>query len=238
MLKDIKLPQYLYRYEPCERVRIDCLVHGELWVSKPFHFDDELDCNLRINSPLTYSQTMRIYHDLINKQPTNISPTGLLREPPTLATVNGIQNYANNLFEYYKRRARTVYGILCLSEDPNNPRLWHEYVKDNGYCVEFNTSLYPFNIAKKVDYFPEDEKPTYTLDSILRVEVNVIERLVTSKSDKWSYQNEWRVIVGIGDTKIPCDHNSVEKIYVAKDINQEIKERIENSFGKAEVIAV
>ncbi len=232
----MSIPQYLYRYEPCEERRVNCLLHGELWLSKAIHFDDELDCNIRVDTRVDYLQTIAIYHDLISGRTPSQNWDVLARSFPTFSTVDGIRRNADRIIEHYKNRFRTIHGIYCLSEDSNNPKLWNEYSKGNGYCVEFNTTFEPFNSAYKVKYF--SDPPMFTLDSILRHEIDLITEMVTSKSDKWAYQNEWRIFRVTGDTTIPFDHSAINRIYLSKSFSPDFKKRLEAAFGKTKVTII
>lgn len=140
------------------------------------------------------------------------------------------------IFDASKKRARTEYGVFCLAEVPNNPKLWKYYAKDTGYCIEFDTSFYPFSLAKEVNYF--NEIRTFSLISILNEEINVINEMVTSKLSSWSYQNEWRIIMEGGDRSMGYDFGSINKIHLSKNIQPEYKEKIEGFIGKSKIIIV
>jgi hypothetical protein len=89
-------------------------------------------------------------------------------------------------------------GILCLSEEPNNRKLWEIYADDgHGVCLMLQSldifpaastgPIYgPFDVKYsdeiKEPYDPRRDALSQTDDHLLR------------KKNKWAYQKEWRFI--------------------------------------------
>jgi hypothetical protein len=89
-------------------------------------------------------------------------------------------------------------GILCLSEEPYNRELWKRYAGDGkGVCLMLEsleifpaTSGGPIYGPFEVRYSDVDKKPyDPRLDRVAQADDTLLR-----KSEKWSYQKEWRFI--------------------------------------------
>lgn len=95
--------------------------------------------------------------------------------------------------------------ILCLTESPSHIAMWYHYAdKYAGIVLEFRCreqSDSPWFLARRVTY-PEGKPAIYTaegLAELLSLSVGVsVKRLLDvsaySKSQDWSYENEWRIL--------------------------------------------
>lgn len=223
----MKPPKFLYRYEPPEVNRLEYLERRWLWFSRPRHFDDLLDCNIRVDEPVSNKSAEAVYSLISKSQPDKKrwDEYYLVSGTPTASTTQKIQEASNFVFDFWRGRAKNVYGILCLSEQPDVPLLWSKYAQNHtGFCLEFNTSYWPFEKALKVEYYKE--VPTFPLDSILRGEQNVIETIITTKSECWTCQREWRIALPKGDTPYGYDINALTAVYLGINVNPQVKERI------------
>lgn len=78
------------------------------------------------------------------------------------------------------------YRVFCLTEDPLSTLMWSHYARNHsGICIEFNAGVFPFSLAKPVQY--SKFYPTYRLDMTGAAEL-------LTKSDHWAYEREWRVV--------------------------------------------
>ena len=111
----MSIPRYLYRYEPCEKIRIDSFLHGSLWLSKPCHFDDELDCNIRVDRQVTYLEVLKLRDYFLEGGLLFVRRNDLLRSIPTFATVEEIQKSANLIFDAYKTHSEDRIWNLMFS---------------------------------------------------------------------------------------------------------------------------
>ena len=136
--------------------------------------------------------------------------------------------------------AKDSIGICSLSLDGNNPKMWKEYAstddKCDGYCIEYDFADYDYkDILYPVIYVSEDQRNTDILKSVIALFTNdwvgklsdgkiptctnqCIDLLRTKDRERWSYQNEWRII-GKANTKLPAPR--IRTIYVGKDVSEE-----------------
>ena len=140
------------------------------------------------------------------------------------------------LLERFKRRATlsSIFGVggrrtsmaycACLSNQmylycgQSMPKA------TRASALGFDTSYWPFEKALRVEYYKE--MPTLPLDSILRGEQEVIKTIITTKSESWAYQQEWRIALPEGDKQSGYDINALTAVHLGIKVNPQVKERI------------
>lgn len=119
----------------------------------------------------------------------------------------------DGLWESVKKKIGEL-GVFCLSEAPDNPLLWAHYADEHrGFCIEFERS--ELNILGNDKHtFPVRYSKTYPNISMSNLFVTTsseqkvsdeetldqtyIGSVLLTKSEHWSYENEWRMI-GVGN---------------------------------------
>ncbi len=113
-----------------------------------------------------------------------------------------------------KEKLNSLFGILCLTEKPDNILMWAHYATcHNGFVIGFDIThpYFNFNIEtqnqinklKKVSYSikrpeiiffdpNEDEQSQLT---------NIANNFFFTKSDHWHYEKEWRMIRKLEDAE-------------------------------------
>ena len=167
----------------------------------------------------------------------------------TVAAVNCLAQIPDLLFgEENKKRmkalfdgavnARETIGLCSLSERPDNEHMWKEYAaNDSGYCVEYDfgndyqlsfmTLPVVYNDIRNnniVDVLIHMLLPEY----IKVVSHNRISpdrssylRLFLTKEERWSIEEEWRVI-GEADTR--AFGPKIKRVFVGKNASKKNKE--------------
>lgn len=135
-------------------------------------------------------------------------------------------------------------GITCFSETPNNMLMWSHYAnKHTGICVEYDfsrifssapdTLLLPVTYTKKRPLFPIDQvvlgpngKPVENQKYSPDMFADFL-KVLTVKSDIWSYEHEWRHIISAKTeqsrlVKLPI----ISKIIMGINISPENREKV------------
>lgn len=82
------------------------------------------------------------------------------------------------------------YRVYCLTPRDDNLLMWSHYAKDHtGVCLQFDVRTEPFIGACKVVY-----QPTLPVNTLLEHENDTMIKTLLTKSDVWSYEQEYRVI--------------------------------------------
>lgn len=93
-------------------------------------------------------------------------------------------------------------GVLCLTEDKNNIRMWGVYADSHkGFVLEFcadnsffnsrKTNQDEFRFLRKIDYV--EDRPSLNIFGADGV------KYFLTKSKDWSYEKEWRMLMPLND---------------------------------------
>jgi Protein of unknown function (DUF2971) len=164
---------------------------GTLYYPSRTQFNDPFDCI----APSLEGFSQRSLKELIERRGNEKSDLTLaerremvreLEENPREEISRRIQDLADDL------------GILSLSAARDNILMWSHYANSHqGFCLEFDTSIPPFDKALEVHY----KRDRYTYD-FSNVHANAKELLRTKYSD-WRYEKEWRIISDKGRETYP-----------------------------------
>ncbi|MYC05351.1 MAG: DUF2971 domain-containing protein [Rhodothermaceae bacterium] len=106
--------------------------------------------------------------------------------------------------QLFAEQVSTRFGIVSFSADPFHQLLWSHYAKDgSGFAIGYDAhELQEISRAddalRAVDY---RARPPQIIDPIVLAnpESN-LPIILSQKSDRWSYENEWRLIVELDTT--------------------------------------
>ncbi len=238
------VPEFLYRYEPPEDIRLKSLRlmvnhTRQLWFSKPCCFDDPKDCNFRVDGTVTIEDAEYLYpffsKALTVEQKALWQNCHLENERPTVYLIRMLQESFDLVFNSYLETARGQRGILCLSAQRDIERLWLEYARNaTGYCLEFDSNYWPFKEAHEVKYY--SLLPRFSPKSIILEsgQYNAVNAILTSKLDKWDYQSEWRIILEEGNKFYFYPGQALTAIYMGKNAVPDLIEKIRSILEGSE----
>jgi hypothetical protein len=147
---------------------------------------------------------MKLYHflnmenaisDLALKR-IKVSRLNQLNDPFELLAVDTLNPLDKAALEAFKTRMNDAYGIICFSNDWNNPLLWGHYARAHtGIALGFEISD---DLLIKVNYTNERAKIQFdpTLGTVVDGK-KTINRLLSTKFKDWSYENESRVFTAL-----------------------------------------
>ena len=83
-------------------------------------------------------------------------------------------------------------GVICFGRHWRSPVMWAHYARSHtGVCLGFDV---PDDLPKEMIYEPERIKWAVDLAEPIRgVNVELLERVVTTKYAQWAYEEEWRL---------------------------------------------
>lgn len=95
--------------------------------------------------------------------------------------------------ENTKKEIERTYGIFTLTEDKNNFLMWSHYANSHtGFCIGFDSHIL-FSIIQggiaPVTY--QKKLPTF---SLFENPMSFSHKLLSTKSEVWEYENEFRII--------------------------------------------
>ena len=110
--------------------------------------------------------------------------------------------------EEYHRIRRTLskeYGLICFSEKWSEPLLWGHYA-DKHHGIALGFEILREDIIK-VEYQTELLRRQIELSKNSTENKQLFLDLAKVKYEKWSYENEYRILVNLGDCK---PHNNMK----------------------------
>jgi hypothetical protein len=116
--------------------------------------------------------------------------------------ISQIQSYTPSLIKSIDSELNKNIGVLCLTEDEKNMRMWSLYANSHkGFVLEFNHENIFFNRQKsnldelrflrKVDYV--EDRPSLNIFGTDGI------KFFLTKSKDWSYEKEWRMIMPLNE---------------------------------------
>lgn len=196
----------LYKYRAFNTNSLKCLIGEVAWFATPVSFNDPFDCAINIDS----NRITESIHDAMLKVLERLGKT----EEDVPDSFFDIKESDIEAFKQYQaslQEATQKIGVLSLSAVCDDILMWGHYADShNGFCVEYERVS--DNLLGK-DAFPviyQKELPSLTSKDISSTGGQT-DRLWLTKSNHWSYEQEWRVIVSEGGKayKFPCRIKSI-----------------------------
>jgi hypothetical protein len=207
--------EIIYKY--CRKYGVGFLENRKLKFSRPIDFDDPFelrpqpgDATLSIeNSNVLLRDDIRMM-DMYNSHSPEIPFEDWLRprrESPTefnheLARIicEGIELFCSTALETISEQ----YGMTCFSETPSDVRMWSHYGDEHkGVVVGLDRSLLGINL---LPVQCKRERVHYTASQFANPQVEWAVKLLTTKSEDWAYQKEWRAVLRFGEAPLEFDN--------------------------------
>lgn len=119
-----------------------------------------------------------------------------LNDPFELLGVKFREHAVRGLVTDFKDKYGQQSGLLCFSKDWISPALWSHYGKRHtGICLGFDV---PRDQVHEVNY---EEDRDEVQPGTLQIDPILEHRLISTKSEHWSYEEEIRVIVSLNTAK-------------------------------------
>ena len=127
-------------------------------------------------------------------------------KPVTEEDVHCARREHGSLFtrQLFTEQVSTRFGIVSFTTHPRHPLMWSHYTTDgSGFVIGYNVAALskltgPPGCLQKVEY--HDRPPLITGPIVLVSPESNLPILLSLKSDYWSYESEWRLIVELNRT--------------------------------------
>lgn len=223
--------------------------NGEIWYPQAKTLNDPFECNPDFELPVSDDEKLEEVLNSLTKSELEIieSKTGIpskqallkvLKTPDAMNLSNlssGIippdfihqSVFLGALSAIFSVSLSSI-GVLSLSEDPLNLRMWAHYGgNSSGICLEFqrtNENTLGSESTRKVGYVKTRPK------ILLHQRHENIKEIITTKSYSWEYEKEWRDIKAEGD-KLYAFPGKVQKVIFGLNTHIETKKITKNIFG-------
>lgn len=121
-----------------------------------------------------------------------LSQFARLNDPFELMSFNQGGAEERHIFKMLRDHWEKSLGVICFGKHWASPVMWAHYAQSHaGVCLGFDV---PDDKPKKVVYEQERVKWAVDLTKPIRgVDVDLLERVVTTKYAQWAYEEEWRL---------------------------------------------
>lgn len=193
--------EILYKYVSASRA-LTCipeLGNGTLRATQPSALNDPFECAvIAVYVMPEASEENRQLAEALNQ--INES------SPITEQDVHNARQRYGSLFtrQLFAEQVSTKFGIVSFSADPTHPLMWSHYTTDgSGFAIGYDKTELAKLVGvdgdlKQVQY--QVRPPLITGPVVLASPKSNLPIMLSVKSDHWSYENEWRLIVPMNET--------------------------------------
>ena len=210
-----EIPDHFYKYRSIGNDQVnftkDILTKNELYWASPLSFNDPFDCapvhvlaGSYLKRKLAIRRIIRDKMPRLSKQDVKARTTAAMRRSP--------KDIERMMSESQAALMENT-GVCCLSAIPDNILMWSHYADSHrGICLRFTPEVKKLAQPKADDLhfelsFPvkySDTRPK--IDILWRDRPDLLEKMLLTKADFWSYEHEWRMFdsnSGPGTHKFP-----------------------------------
>jgi len=220
----------LYKYKKINDFTVEEIINSYLVFSSPFLFNDVFDCQIPVDVSLPANRFPNDLSSMIEKIfYDDMKYIDFLKKK----MVPDLENRKVEYFEHVVKKIMERQRITCFTDDFNNFPMWAHYADDNqGLCLEFTideTEDSFWGFVSKVHYTNEFPMICYPEDlSNPEVSVHQFKEQVLTKHEKWSYENEYRIVLldsnidplpKLGLGKISYNPQHLTAVYFGHNVN-------------------
>lgn len=148
--------------------------------------------NNEIKKRLYYYTTWDHGIENIEKMKIKISDIQNLNDPNEFLGVQSKDEKLYQKFIEHKNRISKTIGIVCFSEDYDNPLMWGHYSGNHhGICLGFDIKVSKDSLFK-VEYGADKIVVSKSVFKTKETLNKFMETVLNYKHDYWSYENEYR----------------------------------------------
>jgi len=189
-----KETRFLYKYRCVSERSLKMLKEGKYYFAPAHSFNDPLDCAVEpiyelppIDKIIEYQAKVLQDNEGIGFQEA-LQKSQILKRLPQMELVKFLRRIRDSI----QNILRSEYGVLSLSAKNDNILMWSHYADyHKGFCIEFKRSPdNPLGSTQPVEYVKEYPCFNY-FDELPGA---IAKRIILTKADDWSYEEEWRGI--------------------------------------------
>lgn len=206
--------ELIYKY--CRHYGVQFIENGKLKFSPPIEFDDPFELRPQPGDPtlsiedsnvlLGDDRRMRDFYETTKSatpfdewlRPRRASPTEFNLELARVMS-GGIERFCADA----PANISKDYGMACFSETPSDILMWSHYANEHkGVVVGLDRDSLGINL-RCVRCKPE--RVVFTASQFANPQFSWVVELLTTKSEDWKYQKEWRAILPFGKPPLKFD---------------------------------
>ena len=216
-------PVFVTKYYSLNENSINALINSYFYASHPFELNDYLDASsilLYTTGPLDFKFYKNLFGNLLDNEK--------LQE--LYKVDNTEKESCRNYITLFWETISNIFGIISLSGSENNNLMWPHYAQETGFQLKFNTEELEQSIKNKIGknevfgLFPINYSEKLVPIDLSKFNQHYIPffYLTNIKLKSWSYENEWRFIIGKNYMGVPYSKSPFE---LKPDFYVDIKNR-------------
>jgi hypothetical protein len=231
-----KETRYLYQYRSVSERSLKMLAEGKYYFAPAHSFNDPLDCAVEPINELPSIEKIIEHQAKVLQDNEAISFQEALQKSQIIKTLpqTQLEKLLQRLRDSIQNILRHEYGVLSLSAKNDNILMWSHYADyHRGFCIEFKRSPgNPLGSTQPVQYVKEYPRVNYFDD----LPGGIAKRIILTKADDWSYEEEWRGIQN-ANTKVRYTDDMMTGIIFGLRMPNQHKRKIHQIFkGKKHMI--
>lgn len=194
-------PKGLYKYRKFNEHSIQNLRNNKVWLSKPRYFNDPYELKPYVNIDGIKANWIKKNDELRESLKQLETINNMVKEHEYQNNrYNEFENYMKSFMEeekeYIESRFNEFKDSMCIcafNESKDSLLMWSHYTDSHkGFCIEYDfKEMYNHNKGLLAPVMYSNR----IVDISKHSETNCIFTLcMLSKSNEWSYENEWRII--------------------------------------------
>ena len=180
------LPEHFFKYRPLNSHTEDVILGSRIFFPSPAEFNDPFDGRIPLVMRGDEKQWRKYLHKLYRDFAPRTTPADRLLRVRRVIQSGHFQSLEEMSFDHIVDKI----GVLCLSANATSILMWAHYADAHrGVCLRFMPRNEFFLKAQRITY--SEPYPTTTIfdDNLARMKA-----MLLTKSDDWSYEQEWRIL--------------------------------------------
>lgn len=198
-------PASVFKFYSISKYSIDALTKSYLYASHPIELNDTLDTS-KFLLFASEKLDLQLYKNIIGDAQSEQEIMNIYQED--ISREHLCSWYISNHYD----TSSNLYGIISCTEKENNILMWPHYTQESGFQIKFNTEKLEQSIKGNltnnqtlVGFYPMNYCERLMPIDVSRFRSMIIPLIYSTniKSRLWSYEQEWRFIVGKENMGIP-----------------------------------
>jgi len=187
--------EFLYKYRVMDKYSKEMIRNRKIYFANPKQFNDPFDCQFNVILGGTDKDKKAYFRSVASR----FSPAGTTRKERDVMVARHMRNARKNprelargLRDYLYSQASKI-GVYSLSEVPDDILMWSHYADSHkGFCLRFKNKDDCTFMHRAVPIEYSDKYPC--ISAIKDEDIDQIKKSLLTKSKRWGYEKEWRII--------------------------------------------
>lgn len=205
-------PENIFKFYALNKFSVDALLKGYFYASHPIELNDSLD-----SSRFLLFSSKKIDIDFYERLIQDSLPKNEIENIYNQDMNN--ENLCSWYISQYYAISTNLFGIISTTGKENNILMWPHYTQESGFQIKFKTNDLENSIKNKLT---SDEEylgffPINYSEKLIPIDISQFQAMfiplaysTNVKSNKWSYEEEWRFLIGKQNMGVPHSKSGLD----------------------------